>query len=302
MPAAVALGFAADRLLADPRRWHPVAGFGRLATALEARLWRPSRVAGCVFAAILTGSAAAAVAVADRGLRGRRRLRAVFEAVTVWTCLGGRSLETAALELAAAVEAGDVEHARRLAPALVGRDPAGLDAPALLRAAIESVAENTSDAVVGTLVWATALGPAGAAAHRAINTLDAMVGHRVERYAEFGWGAARADDVANWPAARLTALAALSASRRVGALGHAAREARPHPSPNAGLVEAAFAHGLGTRLGGPTLYAHGIEVRPVFAAGPEATPGDVGRAVRLALRTQLSCLAVVLLAAGVSRR
>ena len=142
--------------------------------------------------------------------------RAGVLAVVTWAALGGRSLAGEARRLARRVEAGDLDGAREVLPSLCGRDPAGLDAQGLSRAAVESVAENTADAVVGALVWGAVAGPAGVAAYRAANTLDAMVGHRSERYASFGWAAARLDDVLSWPGARLGALLAALLAPLVG--------------------------------------------------------------------------------------
>ena len=207
-------------------------------------------------------------------------------ALVLWASLGGRSLERAALRLAAAVSRGDLTEARALAPALVGRDPSALEAPELCRAAIESVAENTSDAVVAPLFWAWLLGAPGVAVYRAANTLDAMVGHKHERYLEFGWFAARVDDIANWIPARLTVLLAVAAARFVGGSPRAAwrsawYDGRLHPSPNAGRVEGAFAGALGVRLGGLNRYAHGLERRPDLGRGRAPRVDDVAQAVRL---------------------
>src|SRR5205807_4892527 len=127
----------------------------------------------------------------------------------VWAALGGRSLERAAEDLAAAVESGDLAAARGLLPALAGRDPATLGAQELCRAGVESVAENTADAVTGPLLWGALAGPVGVAVYRAVNTLDAMVGYRNEAYEDFGWASARLDDVLTWPAARLAACLAV---------------------------------------------------------------------------------------------
>src|SRR5437867_874779 len=208
MRLAFAAGWLADRLLGDPTRFHPVAGFGQVAAAFERRLWRPSRGVGALYAASLVGGVATLTAVTERSLPPRLRL--IFRALVVWTVLGARSLERTALALATAVEAGELEQARALAPSLVGRDPTQLEAEELARAAVESVAENTSDGVVGPLLWAALLGAPGAAAYRAANTLDAMVGLRSERYERFGWAAARLDDLLNWPAARASALIAIA--------------------------------------------------------------------------------------------
>ena len=146
-------GTVADWLVGDPRRGHPVAGFGRVAAALEARMWRPSRVAGAAYTLLLVGGTAGAAAWADRRLRRRPGGRAVLLGAVTWAAVGGRSLAAAGRDLGEAVRSGDLDRARTLAPTLVGRDPSRLDGPQLCRAAVESVAENTADAVIGPLVW-----------------------------------------------------------------------------------------------------------------------------------------------------
>jgi adenosylcobinamide-phosphate synthase len=298
----VAAGCLADLAVGDPARLHPVAGFGAVASALEERCWRPSRLAGACYAAALVGGTAAAVALADRRLRRAAPARAAFVAAVTWAALGGRSLGRAAGALAGAVGAGDLEAARRLAPALAGRDPAGLDGPELCRAAVESVAENTADAVVAPLLWGALAGPAGVAAYRAANTLDAMVGHRSARHARFGWAAARLDDALTWPAARLAAgLAVLLAPVVGGDRGRAWRTLRrdgaAHPSPNAGRLEAAFAGALGVRLGGRNRYGDRVEQRPHLGDGPAPDPDAVARAVRLSRAVGLAAAALATTAA-----
>jgi len=285
--APIAAGWLADRLLGDPARAHPVAAFGRLAAALERRLWRASRAAGAIHALSLIGAVSAGATAIDHALASRPWPRAGVRALIVWSALGGRSLEHAASALAQAVEDGDLARARALAPTLVGRDPRSLDATELCRAAVESLAENTSDAVVAPLFWAALLGAPGAAGYRAANTLDAMVGHRSERYLRFGWAAARFDDLANWPAARLSALLAIAwapalGGRRTEAWRAAWRDGAAHPSPNAGRVEGAFAGALSLRLGGLNHYEHASELRPTLGAGAPPGVADVARAVRLA--------------------
>jgi adenosylcobinamide-phosphate synthase len=144
------------------------------------------------------------------------------------------------------------------------------------------VAENTVDAVVAPACWAAVGGPAGAGAYRAVNTLDAMVGHRCPRYARFGWASARLDDAANWVPARLTAV--LVAAVRPGAAAEIAgilRHPPDHPSPNAGVAEAAFAAALGLRLGGDTVYAGRVDPRPALGTGRPPEPADIEAAVRL---------------------
>jgi adenosylcobinamide-phosphate synthase len=206
----------------------------------------------------------------------------------------------------------DIAGARRLLPSLCGRDAAQLDAAGLTRAAVESVAENTSDAQVAPLLWACVGGVPGVLSYRAVNTLDAMIGHRSPRYARFGWAAARLDDGANYLAARLTAAltvlcAPVVGGSPAGAIAAWRRDARRHPSPNAGVVEAAFAGALGVRLGGPTQYDYELQIRPVLGDGPSPTVPDLRRAVRLSRAVQAAAVllftgATVVSAAGRSGR
>jgi adenosylcobinamide-phosphate synthase len=302
---AVALGLLAgalaDAALGDPRRGHPVAGFGRVAKALEARVWRPSRLVGTGYALALVGAAGTGAYLVDARLRRRPAARALLVGGLTWAALGGRSLARVALEVAGAVRTGDLEEARRLLPNLAGRDPRGLDGPELCRAVVESVAENTADAVVGPLLWGAVAGPAGIAAYRAANTLDAMVGHRSQRYLDFGWAAARLDDLLTWPAARLGAGLSCGLAPAVGGDPRRAwttmrRDGSTHPSPNAGQLEAAFAGALGVRLGGRNRYGELVEERSSLGAGPRAGPADVARAARLS--TLVGAAATVLAAAG----
>jgi len=286
MALALATGWAADSLLGDPVRGHPVAAFGRAAEALERVLWRPSRAGGAAYVVILVVPLTAAAAALDAALRRRPSGRFAVATLVTWSVLGGRSLAREARRLAEAVAHGDLPGARRVAPALVGRDPSGLDGPELYRAAVESVAENTADAVVGPLLWGAVAGPAGLVAYRAANTLDAMVGYREGRYARFGWAAARLDDLLTWPAARLGALLTVGLAPVVGGdsgrtWSTLLRDGGRHPSPNAGRMEAAFAGALGVRLGGRNRYGDRVEERPWIGDGPRPGEDEVRRAVRL---------------------
>ena len=303
--AAVLAGYTADRGLGDPARLHPVAGFGTIAVALESRLWRPSRATGAAYAALLVGGTWSATAALRRLLARHLGVTVLFDAAVIWAALGGRSLERAADALAAAVEAGDLELARALAPALVGRDPHALAPGELCRAAVESVAENTADAVLAPLLWFALGGAPAAAAYRAANTLDAMVGHRSERYLRFGWAAARLDDLLNWPVARAgAALVAALAPSTGGSSRRTWRTVRrdggSHPSPNAGRMEAAFAGALDLRLGGVNRYGDRVEHRPSLGSGAPPTPEDVRRAIQLA--RAVSHVGALLAAAASARR
>ncbi|MFF4286733.1 cobalamin biosynthesis protein [Streptomyces sp. NPDC001739] len=293
-----ALGFLGDLIAADPRRGHPVAAFGRAAAAVERRLWRDHRGRGAAHAVLCAGGAAAGAALLERAVRHRRGARVALTAATVWAVLGGTSLGREARAVGGALEAGDLDVARERLPHLCGRDPEALDGPQMARAVVESVAENTSDAVVGALVWGAFGGVPGLVAFRAVNTLDAMVGHKSARYRRFGWAAARLDDVAGWPGSRLTAaLTVLAGPDRRGALAAWRADGGAHPSPNAGPVEASFAGALGVRLGGTLAYGGRVEHRPVLngAARPPVV-ADIERAVRLSRR--VSALALLATVAG----
>ncbi|WP_310961178.1 cobalamin biosynthesis protein [Nocardioides terrisoli] len=281
----LALGYAADRLLGDPARLHPVAGFGTTAAAVERRLYADSRARGLVHTAVLAGGAVALGAGAQR-LAGHPAARVLVTAVATWVVLGGRSLEGEAVAVGRLLEGDDLVAARQRLTHLVGRDTRRLGPTEISRAVVESVAENTSDAVVAPLVWGAVAGVPGLLGHRATNTLDAMVGHRNDRYQRYGWASARLDDLVNLPASRLTALLAVA----LGGDPHAAwrawhRDAAGHPSPNAGVVEASFAGALGVRLGGTNTYDGGrIEHRPVTSSGRPAQAADISRATVLARR------------------
>jgi adenosylcobinamide-phosphate synthase len=202
-----------------------------------------------------------------------------------------------------ALDAGDVEAARALLPTLVGRDPAGLDEKGMARAVVESVAENTVDAVVAPALWALLAGAPGTLGYRAVNTLDAMVGHRGPRYGRFGWASARLDDLAGWVPARATAalVVAVRPSCSAAVCHAVGGDARRHPSPNAGVAEAAFAAALGLRLGGPSTYAGRAELRPSLGSGRPAEAADIPRAVALSTDVSLA-LAAVLATLGVALR
>ena len=281
--AALIGAYAADLAFGDPRRAHPVAGFGRLAARVERAVYAPSRARGVGYAAGLVGLAALA-----GELLARRLGRAAALLAVTWAALGGRSLAREAGDIAAALDGGDLDGARAALPALVGRDTARLDENGVCRAVVESVAENTGDAIVGVLFWGAVAGPAGVAGYRAANTLDAMVGHRSERYERFGWAAARLDDALSWPGARAGAALAAACAPAVGGSRSAAwraarRDGAAHPSPNAGRLEAAFAGALGVQLGGPVSYGGRPERRPRLGDGAAPDTATVRQAVRLSL-------------------
>jgi adenosylcobinamide-phosphate synthase len=296
------IGYAADRLLGDPRRLHPVAGFGSLAAGLERRAYADSRGRGALYAVLLVGGAATAGVLVERTARRRRPVvHVVVVAACAWAVLGSRSLEREAAGVQAFLAEDDLPGARHRLTHLVGRDTASLDESEVARAVVESVAENTADAVVAPLLWGAAAGVPGLLLYRAANTLDAMVGHHSERYERFGWASARLDDLLNLPASRVTGLLGLAAAPARARPSWRAwrRDARRHPSPNAGVPEAVFAGALDLRLGGTNHYGKHVEQRARLGDGRPAGPHDIRRATRLARRVDLGAVAV---AAAIAHR
>jgi adenosylcobinamide-phosphate synthase len=284
-----AAGLLGDRLLGEPpAAVHPVAIFGQLMKGVEERVYSPDRMAGIAYALFGVGVGAAAGAV------GQMPVAALTLAAA------GRQLRETALQVHGALVMSGLDAARALLPALVGRDPSQLDECGVAAAVIESVAENTVDAVVAPACWALAGGSPGAIGYRAINTMDAMVGHRSARYEQFGWFSARLDDAANFVPARLTAiLVAAVRPRAAGEIWRTVREdASAHPSPNSGVAEAAFAAVLGVELGGTLRYGERVEHRPLLGRGPRPRPVDIKRAVHLSNDVELALLAGLLGAAA----
>lgn len=293
MRSAHARGVAAALLLdaafgEPPEHLHPTVWMGRVISAFEKRALRlktpeARKRAGAVLALSLPGlvflSTAAALNAAPRGLRW------VLGAVLTSTTLSMRGLASAAGSVRWELDGGGLDGARARVGELVGRDTADLTAGGVCRAAVESVAENTGDGVVGPMLYGFLFGAPGALSYRAVNTLDSMVGYRRGPYLELGWAGARLDDLANLVPARLTVLAAAVASASpVKTITTALRFGSLSSSPNAGYAEAAFAGALGLRLGGTNVY--GGEVRPAAVLGDGEAPkaGDIGRAVVLMRR------------------
>lgn len=293
-------------LFGDPQQGHPVALFGRGAAAFEQVSYADTRRAGVVHAAALLG-ALGVVGIAIERVSDRIGLAAAATtAAATFVTLGGTSLTRTGNRMAAHLAAGDIDAARALLPSLCGRDPSVLDADGLARAALESVAENTSDAQVAPILWGAIGGVPAILVYRGANTLDAMIGHRSPRYKRFGWAAARFDDAANFVAARATAVMVMVCAPVVGGSPVGVwlawrRDAARHPSPNAGVVEAAFAGALGVRLGGPTQYAHELEIRPTLGDGPPPQIADLRRAVRLSRAVQVGAALVAAVLSGVGR-
>lgn len=289
-----------DLALGDPR-WlpHPVRGLGwiiaRSERALRRRYPTHERAAGVVLAIGVVGGTYGVTWTAIQ-IAGRVHPMAAWgmEALAIYVALAPRDLWQHASRVSEALAHGDLAEAKRRVAMMVGRDVDPLDEKGVTRATVESVAENTVDGVTAPLCFALLGGGPLAMAYRAINTLDSIVGYRIEPYARLGWASARLDDLVNLLPARLTALLMLLAGGVLGGsirMGWIAvrRDGRKHDSPNSGLSEAAMAGVLGVELGGPhwyqgTYYASptiGIARRPI-----ERT--DIARACRImALTTGL---------------
>lgn len=225
----------------------------------------------------------------------------VLTGILAWPLVALRSMHDHVLAVARPLMAGDLPAARHAVSMIVGRDPNRLDAPAIARAAIESLAENTSDGIVAPVFWGLVFGLPGIAVYKAINTMDSMIGHRSPRHEAFGWAAARIDDVANLIPARLTGLLfALTSARPRAALVTMLRDAPAHRSPNAGWPEAALAGALGIRLSGPRIYGEQVAPEPwVNDGAPDPTPADVMRALSAYRRAMLALAVLIALIAAV---
>lgn len=285
-----ALGVAGGLLLQKalpepPDRWHPVSWFGSAMQKAEAVGYADDRSAGVRHA--LAG-------VAMGGLAGGA-IRS--PALAVALCAAGRELRRVAGLVEAPLLAEDLAVARTALPSLVGRDPSRLDASGIAAAVVESLAENSVDAVVAPAFWGLVAGAPGVMAHRAVNTMDAMVGHRNDRYENFGWAAARLDDGANWVPARIFALLVMSAAPARARVVRASvrRDAHRHPSPNSGVAETAVAAALGRELGGPLQYGERRENRPRLGDGPRPEAADIARTRELTSRTEWALIGTLVL-------
>jgi len=288
-----------DHLLGEPRRWHPLVGFGWLTQRVEALGYGPpelnaearqARGIGAVLLLLVPCTVAAWLLAAIPLLGLAVALGLLYLAV------GARSLAEHAEAVAAALRAGDLPLARERVGLIVSRDTDDLDEEQISRATVESVLENGCDAIFGALFWFALAGAPGVVLHRLANTLDALWGYRTPRYRDFGWAAARLDDILNLAPARLTALSYVLVGPQPALAWRCWREQAPvWKSPNAGPVMAAGAGALGLALGGQARY-HGEWVsRPALGEGLAPRAEDIGRAVALVRRALWLWLSVIAL-------
>jgi adenosylcobinamide-phosphate synthase len=289
MPLAALCAVLLDRLLGEPSRFHPLVGFGNLATAIEKRLNRRSLSAGIFAWALIVLPFVAFAWVL------RPYAPFAVDVVLLYFALGAQSLREHAEAIAKPLRDGHLEAARQRVGWIVSRDTSALDKTGIAKAGVESVLENGNDAIFGTLFWFALLGGPGALLFRLANTLDAMWGYRTERFNLFGRFAARFDDALNWLPARLTALTYALLGQTRNALACWKAQAPGWESPNAGPVMAAGAGSLGVLLGGAAIYHGREEIRPLLGAGPAPAAADLDRAISLIRRSLWLWLAVFFL-------
>ncbi|UQS22736.1 cobalamin biosynthesis protein [Amycolatopsis thermalba] len=275
------LGAAADGVIGEPKRGRPVTVFTRAVRTADANLPQ-HRLAGVAFAGGLAGSAVVAGLLAERSVRRSPVLQALGTAVATWAVLGGAGLAADGTELARDLEEGELDAARATLSELDNRQTGGLNVVGLSRASVESVAQHTADAVVGPLFWGAVAGMPGLLAARTVSVLRTLG----DPTRPAGWFARRLDDLVNLLPTRFAAALTVSSAPVVGGSAAGAwrawrRDTAAHPSPNAGRMEAAFAGALEIRLGGRTVYPHGVEELPVLGDGRNPDAGHVTRAVEL---------------------
>lgn len=271
---------------------HPVVWIGRLINLCDRSMntgTEPMRRALGAFTVLLVlaisaGCAALVVSFLPGGWLGL-----LVTGILAWPFVAARSLHEHVAAVARPQETGDLDGARLAVSMIVGRNPETLDSEAINRASLESLAENASDGVIAPLFWGVLFGLPGIVGYKALNTADSMIGYRNLRYADFGWAAARLDDLANLIPARLTAmLIALATGRFAKVIAITRRDARHHRSPNAGWPETAMAAGLGVRLSGPRMYDGQRTEDPYLNAGaPDPLPADLRLGLRLYRRAMV---------------
>lgn len=287
-PLAALAAVILDRLLGEPRRFHPLVGFGRLGQWVESVLRRfPARPrwqksAGAVaWATMVLPFVGLALWLRSIGPGWAAWL---LDVALLYFALGAQSLHEHISRIADRLDHGDLPAARAAVACVVSRDTAGLDDTSVARAAVESTLENGSDAVFGALFWFALAGGPAALLYRLANTLDAMWGYRSERYLHFGYAAARLDDLLGYLPARLCALTYAALGRARLALACWRAQAPVWDSPNAGPVMAAGAGSLGVSLGGAAIYQGQREERPTLGCGPAPNADDIRRALAMVNR------------------
>jgi adenosylcobinamide-phosphate synthase len=282
-----------DRILGEPRHWHPLIGFGRMAHYLEKRLNRRSGQAMRITGSLAVLLLVTPLALAAHGLSGW--LGPLFDILLLYLAIGANSLAGHARAVAEALQLPDPDAARERVGMIVSRDTQDMSHTAIVSATLESVLENGADAIFAALFWFLLAGAPGVVVYRLVNTLDAMWGYRTPRFLDFGWSAARLDDLLNWLPARLTALAYAVVGDWRGSIRCWREQAGALDSPNAGVVMTAGAGALGVILGGPCCYAGLVKNKPYFGTGVVPVTGDIYRAIDLVQKSLLLWVIGILL-------
>ncbi|MBA4048474.1 MAG: cobalamin biosynthesis protein CobD [Hyphomicrobium sp.] len=309
MAVAMLVALTIDAVIGWPqalyaRIGHPVTWIGAIIAALDRHINREAssdlvrRFAG-ILATLCVIGLAIGVGVGLTALLPRGWIGIVLTGLLAWPLVAVRSMHNHVDAVARPLIAGDLTAARLAVSMIVGRDPDRLDEAGVARAALESLAENTSDGIVAPLVWGALFGLPGIVGYKAINTLDSMIGHRTVRHEAFGWASARIDDLANLIPARLTGLVfALASDRPRLAISTMLRDAHQHRSPNAGWPEAAMAGALGVRLSGPRAYGDKVSAEPwLNGAAPDPVARDIARGLAIYRRAMVAIAIVLLLLA-----
>ena len=290
---SVPLAVMMDHLLGEPVRFHPLSGFGSLAKSVENTFYRANYLSGVFAVAVLL----IPLVLASYFLQRLAVFGMIFSILVLYFAIAPRSLREHAERVSNVLSVGDIHAARQAVGMMVSRDTSQLDEAGVARAAVESVLENGNDAIFAALFWFVVAGMPGVLLYRLSNTLDAMWGYRNERYSEFGWAAAKLDDVLNYIPARLTALSYAMLGNTRSAWACWRKQASAWESPNAGPVMAAGAGTLQVKLGGAAIYHGKMEQRPALGCGKDAERTDIARAVRLVQRTLYSWLISISLGA-----
>lgn len=296
--AFMMLSLLLDHYLGEPTRFHPLIGFGNVAQWLESLLnkgkkWQGAVAWGCAVVPI-TGAVYAVqeLLISSASLW----LLSGFNIVVLYLAIGQRSLLEHANWIYQPLKAGDLEQARIKIGWIVSRDTEAMDSHQITSSTIESVLENGNDAIFGALFWFALLGAPGAVLFRLVNTLDAMWGYKTERWKEFGYVAAKLDDLLGWIPARLTAVSYALLGNTKTALNAWRSQASHCSSPNGGPVMTSGAGALGITIGGDTYYHGQLVKKKSMGQGSDATMDDIQRAIKLVSNTSKLWLAVLLAA------
>lgn len=296
----VIFAFLLDLILGEPKRYHPLVGFGSMASTLEAKFNPKEKQTDQV--QILVGALALIILLAIVVLpltwfvslfEGIGILDLVLTVVVLYFCIAYRSLKEHVQAIASALESDDLRGAREAVGRIVSRDTDNMNEQQVASAGIESALENASDAVFASVFWFVIAGLPGVLIYRVVNTLDAMWGYRTDRYNYFGRAAAKLDDAMNYIPARLTAFSFATLGKRELAFQCWREQASGWKSPNAGVVMATGAGALALELGGAATYHNTLEQRPVLGKGDKPIPSDISRALELIRRSLILWLLIV---------